>query len=194
MEQINILTPEELEALISEYKKKWQDLVNSTEAIDKQEAEAAVKNAYAVMKKKAPNIVFVCSPKEALELTPNNYLLQKLQKLWRNRNKVSEKLVRLELLIFILIIIAISILGFTLVKKFGILVAILGGIISTICGIYLSVFLLAIVSSIIEEILRDYHLKKSAVFKLERKLSDSLFKIEEFSSQTHGIYYNTVRS
>lgn len=190
MYRIYSLTPEELESLIAKSQKEWQYLVNSTEAIDTKKAEAAVKNVYAVMKKKAPKIVFVRSPKEALKLKQNNYLLQALQKLWKNRNKVPEKLVRLELLIFILIIIAISLLGFTLVEKFGIL----GGIVFTICGIYLSVFLLIIASSIIEVILQDYHLKNSAIFKLEKKIRDSLFKIELFSSQTQGIYLNTIRS
>lgn len=66
-DRINLLTPEQ-EALIPEYQEKWQKIAFSTEPIDKEKAEAAVKNAYAVMKKKAPKIIFIRSPKEALAL------------------------------------------------------------------------------------------------------------------------------
>ena len=66
MSQIRFLSDEQ-EALITEFQEKWQNISLSTEPIDRKQAEAAVKEVYAVMKKSAPEIIFCDSPRSALE-------------------------------------------------------------------------------------------------------------------------------
>jgi hypothetical protein len=72
MSQLKFLTPEQ-EALIPGYQEKWRQVYLSTQPIDRVRAEAAVKQAYAVMGKKAPTeIVFCASPRAALERLQSN--------------------------------------------------------------------------------------------------------------------------
>jgi hypothetical protein len=72
MSQLKFLTPEQ-EALIPGYQDKWRQVYLSTQPIDRVRAEAAVKEAYAVMGKKAPTeIVFCASPRAALERLRSN--------------------------------------------------------------------------------------------------------------------------
>jgi hypothetical protein len=72
MSQLKFLTPEE-EALIPGYQEKWRQVYLSTQPIDRVKAEAALKEAYAVMGKKAPTeIVFCASPRAALERLRSN--------------------------------------------------------------------------------------------------------------------------
>ena len=72
MSQLKFLTPEQ-EALIPGYQEKWRQVYLSTQPIDRVRAEAAVKEAYAVMGKKAPaEIVFCASPRAALERLRSN--------------------------------------------------------------------------------------------------------------------------
>jgi hypothetical protein len=72
MSQLKFLTPEQ-EALIPVYQEKWRQLYLSTQPIDRVKAESAVKAAYAVMGKVAPNkIVFCTSPRAALERLRSN--------------------------------------------------------------------------------------------------------------------------
>ena len=61
------LTPEQ-EALIPVYQEKWKEIALSTESINIQRAEAAIKNAYAIMGRKAPRICFRGSPDAAIAL------------------------------------------------------------------------------------------------------------------------------
>jgi hypothetical protein len=70
MNQIAFLTPEQ-ESLIPQYQEKWNAIALSTKRIDRQKAEAAVKEAYALTNKKAPKIMFCQSPYEALLLKVN---------------------------------------------------------------------------------------------------------------------------
>jgi hypothetical protein len=67
MSEINIdkLTPEQ-EALIPVYREKWRTIALSTERIDFQKAEDAVKAAYNIIGKKTPKILFSSSPYAAL--------------------------------------------------------------------------------------------------------------------------------
>jgi hypothetical protein len=58
------LTPDQ-EALIPVYREKWEAIALSTTPIDRQKAEAAVKNAYAVLGKKEPKIHFFNNPNTA---------------------------------------------------------------------------------------------------------------------------------
>ncbi|MBE9117507.1 hypothetical protein IQ249_16530 [Lusitaniella coriacea LEGE 07157] len=67
MKKFSLLTPEQ-EELISQYQEKWQDIQLSTEPIDRQRAENAVKEAYSAMRKKIPEIVFCDSPHAAMKL------------------------------------------------------------------------------------------------------------------------------
>ncbi len=66
MSQIHFLTPEQ-EALIPEYQQKWRDVYLSTEPLDRDRASAAVKQAYRVIGKDEPEIIFCSSPSAALE-------------------------------------------------------------------------------------------------------------------------------
>jgi len=61
---MNIITPEQ-EALIPAYREKWQAIAFSTEPINRQKVELAIKFVYEVMGKKAPKIKFCSSPYEA---------------------------------------------------------------------------------------------------------------------------------
>ena len=61
---MTILTPEQ-EALIPVYQEKWKAIALSTEPINRQRAEAAIKAVYAIMGKNAPQIRFCSSPYEA---------------------------------------------------------------------------------------------------------------------------------
>ena len=56
----------EEKAMIPIYRKKWKDIAYSTEPIDREEAALAVKNAYAMIEKKEPKIIFFDSPFPAL--------------------------------------------------------------------------------------------------------------------------------
>ncbi|MBD0345728.1 MAG: hypothetical protein ICV55_07910 [Coleofasciculus sp. C3-bin4] len=51
------LTPEQ-EALIPVYREKWRAIALSTEPIERQEASATVKAAYAAIDKQEPEILF----------------------------------------------------------------------------------------------------------------------------------------
>lgn len=59
------LTPEQ-EALIPVTRAKWRAIAVSTEPIDRQKASLAVKEAYKLIGKQEPNIVFFRSPSQAL--------------------------------------------------------------------------------------------------------------------------------
>ncbi len=59
--KINSLTPEQA-ALIVVYREKWMRIAFSTEPIDKQKAARTVTEAYSLIGKKKPNIIFVDSP------------------------------------------------------------------------------------------------------------------------------------
>ena len=67
MTQIQLLTPEQI-AMIPDYQEKWKRLYLSTEPIEQVRAAAAIKGAYAVMKKPEPEVVFCSSPQAALNL------------------------------------------------------------------------------------------------------------------------------
>ena len=79
--QIAILTPEQ-EALIPVYQEKWQAIALSTEPINRQKAEAAIKAAYGIMGKRAPQIRFCSSPYEAslLKLESEETIVNKMEK------------------------------------------------------------------------------------------------------------------
>ncbi|MBD2354190.1 hypothetical protein H6G41_06050 [Tolypothrix sp. FACHB-123] len=64
------LTPEQ-EAFISVYRHKWRKITLSTERIDRQKAEAAVKAIYAVIDYETPKIIFADSPYAACNLMLN---------------------------------------------------------------------------------------------------------------------------
>ncbi len=66
MSQIHFFTPAQ-EALIPDYQEKWRQIYCSIEPIDPNRAEAAVKELYAVMGQKEPDIVFCASPHAALD-------------------------------------------------------------------------------------------------------------------------------
>ena len=80
---MTILTPEQ-EALIPVYQEKWKAIAFSTEPINRQRAEAAIKAAYTIMGKRAPQIRFCSSPYEA-----------SLLKLESEENPVSQMLTNL---------------------------------------------------------------------------------------------------
>ena len=67
MTQIQFLTPEQID-LIPEYQEKWRRLYLSTQPIDQIRAAAAIKGAYAVMKRPEPEVVFCASPRAALDI------------------------------------------------------------------------------------------------------------------------------
>lgn len=71
---ITQLTPEQ-EALIPLYRDKWHKIALSTQAIDRKEAEAAIKFVYAVLGLKQPNILFFGNPSAALKFIFNKELL-----------------------------------------------------------------------------------------------------------------------
>ncbi len=84
--QISKLTPEQ-EALIPIYREKWTKIALSTERIDKNKAREAVKEAYAHIGEKEPEILFFKSPIEILEELQRwkrkNILFKPINKIWK---------------------------------------------------------------------------------------------------------------
>ena len=66
MSQICFLTTEQ-EALIHKYQQKWRDVYLSTEPLDRDRASEAVKQAYRLIGKDEPEIIFCSSPIDAVE-------------------------------------------------------------------------------------------------------------------------------
>ena len=64
--KISELTLEQ-EALIPTYREKWKKIALSTERIDREKAAEAVKQAYAFIAEKEPEILFFESPCRALQ-------------------------------------------------------------------------------------------------------------------------------
>jgi hypothetical protein len=66
MAKINFLTVEQV-ASIPEYQDKWRSVYLNTERIDRLKAESAVRQAYRVMGKIEPEIIFCPSPRSAID-------------------------------------------------------------------------------------------------------------------------------
>lgn len=60
------LTPEQI-ASIPEYRRKWQEIAINGNSIDKEQAKAAIYNAYSFLNLPQPNIVFFTNPQEAIQ-------------------------------------------------------------------------------------------------------------------------------
>lgn len=88
---IKELTSEQ-EALIGLYREKWKAIALSTERIDRQNAQEAVRAAYQILGLKEPEIIFCDSPYETLRLI--NIGAGKRQFLKQIENKISEQLVK----------------------------------------------------------------------------------------------------
>lgn len=73
-QQIEKLTPEQ-ESLIPVYRAKWRNIALSTARIDIEKAAKAIKDAYHLLGKEEPKIIFLDSPKVLLSQTE---ILQKL--------------------------------------------------------------------------------------------------------------------
>lgn len=81
-EKIEKLTPEQ-EALIPVYLEKWRKIAFSTEPIDKEKAAEAVKEAYTLIGRKEPKILFCKSPYAAN---------RKWERIWRQQPQILEQL------------------------------------------------------------------------------------------------------
>jgi hypothetical protein len=66
MAQINFLTAEQVD-LIPEYQDKWKSVYLNTERIDRIKAETAVRQAYRIVGKPEPEIIFCPSPRSAID-------------------------------------------------------------------------------------------------------------------------------
>ncbi|MDZ8188595.1 MAG: hypothetical protein RMX96_27540 [Nostoc sp. ChiSLP02] len=71
---IEILTPER-KALVPHYQEKWRNIALSTERIDEEKAENAIKEAYALINLSEPEVIFCDSPLEAKEIILASYKL-----------------------------------------------------------------------------------------------------------------------
>lgn len=88
---ITALTPEQ-EALIPVYREKWRAIALSTERIDRQKAEVAVKAAYQLIGSQEPEIIFCDSPYQALNLLALGAAKSQLMK--QLENQLGEQLVK----------------------------------------------------------------------------------------------------
>ncbi|MGK7955758.1 MAG: hypothetical protein AB4063_10935, partial [Crocosphaera sp.] len=79
----NLITELTLEqkALIPVYREKWQKIALSTEPINRQKAESAIKLTYALMGDPNPEIVFSDSPHAAFDI-----LLNKIWQRWESKD------------------------------------------------------------------------------------------------------------
>ncbi|RCJ38667.1 hypothetical protein A6770_39605 [Nostoc minutum NIES-26] len=74
---IEILTPEQ-KALVPLYQEKWRKIALSTGRIDREKAAKAVRNAYAVIKKTKPKIIFSDDANSSLQIFFNSIYLPHL--------------------------------------------------------------------------------------------------------------------
>lgn len=88
---ITELTPEQ-EALIPLYRDKWRAIALSTERIDCQKTQEAIKGAYKILGFQMPEVIFCESPYEALRLI--GIRPDKKQLLKQLENKIIESLVK----------------------------------------------------------------------------------------------------
>lgn len=86
-----MLTSEQ-KALIRVYQEKWKAIALSTERIDRQKAEVAVKAAYQVMGLQEPEIIFCDSPYQSLRLSASKAAKSQLVK--PLENQLGEQLVK----------------------------------------------------------------------------------------------------